>query len=186
MTDYSPELQYLLDQVSATFGGRLETTTDFDSLSYAIENSVHQHISSSTLKRLWGYVQPRPRPRTATLDVLAQYARRSDYRSLCKELHESSDFISTEKLESGALKPGDRFVIRWLPDRSVMLECLGDKCFKVIDQGRSKLRSGDVFHASVFLKNHPLYIDDLTRDGSVLQPYVAGRSTGLTAIERIK
>ena len=186
MTDYSPELQYLLDQVSATFGGRLETTTDFDSLSYEIENSVHQHISSSTLKRLWGYVQPQPRPRIATLDVLSQYVGRSGYRSLCKELDKSSDFITTEKLEAAALQPGDRFLIRWLPDRNVILECLGDKCFKVIDHGNSKLRSGDVFHASVFMKNHPLYIDDLTRNGSVLQPFVAGRITGLTSIDRIK
>lgn len=185
MSDLSSELQYLRDQVAARFGGRIETTTDYDSLSYAIEARTRQQVSSSTLKRLWGYVKLHPRPRTATLDILAQYAGRKDFRELCSELAETSAFISTDRLESGTLEPHCNVRLRWLPDRCVTLEFIGGSSFRVLDSGTSKLRSGDEFEADSFLKGHPLYINGIRRNGETLPSYVAGRSAGLTGIETL-
>lgn len=186
MTDQNPELQFLLDEVASAFGGRLETTTDFDALSEAIDARVHQRISSSTLKRLWGYVSLHPRPRTATLDILSQYVGRTSYRALCTELRTTSSFISAESIDSASLATGTKLRLRWMPDRSVLLEYKGSGLFCVLDSGKSKLRPADSFHAGMFIKGHPLYIDDLSRDGKLLPPYVAGRSAGISSIETIE
>ena len=186
MTDQKTELQFLLDEVASVFGGRLETTTDFDALSESIDARVHQRISSSTLKRLWGYVNLHPRPRTATLDILSQYVGRASYRAICNELNTTSGFISAESVDSGALDAGMKLRLRWMPDRCVLLQHKGSGLFCVLDPGTSKLRPKDFFHAGLFIKGHPLYIDDLTRDGKQLPPYVAGRSAGITCIETVK
>ena len=51
-----PELSYLLQVVEKTYGRKLYTTTDFESLSIIIENKIGELISSSTLKRLYGQI----------------------------------------------------------------------------------------------------------------------------------
>ena len=69
-----PEISYLLSEVESRYGRRIETSTDFESLSIVIEHTIGEMISASTLKRLWGYVSLNPTPRIATLNVLARFA----------------------------------------------------------------------------------------------------------------
>mgnify|MGYP003318672969 CR=1 FL=1 len=78
-----PELAYLLTEVEKKYGRRIATTTDFESLSVVIEHTIGELISSSTLKRLWGYVSLNPTPRIATLDVLSRFVGHKDFRSFC-------------------------------------------------------------------------------------------------------
>ena len=182
MTNNSPELQFLRDEVARTFGSRLETSTDFDALSVSIEARIGSLISVSTLKRLWGYIQPQTCPRMSTLDLLAQYTGRDSYAALCRDLLDTSGFISAERVDAASLGPGTELQLSWMPDRTVRIEALGDKRFRVLDPGKSKLRKGDEFEAGAILKGHPLYIDCILRNGSTLPPYVAGRSGGLTEI----
>ena len=183
MTNNSPELQFLRDEVARTFGSRLETSTDFDALSVSIEARIGSLISVSTLKRLWGYVRPQARPRMSTLDLLAQYTGRDSYAALCRDLLDTSGFISAERVDAASLGPGTELQLSWIPDRTVRLKSLGGKRFRVVDPGNSKLKSGDEFEASTILKGHPLYIDGILRNGSPLPPYVAGRSGGLTDVK---
>ena len=183
MTDNSTELQFLIDETARRFGGRLETTTDFDALSESIETATRERISASTLKRIWGYVSKHPRPRTATLDILSRYAGRRDFRSLCQEIQLTSGFLSAEKIESASLAPDTMVILRWLPDRYIKLKYEGANKYKVLDGGSSKLQAGDTFEALSFLKGHPLYLNRILRGDEVLPPYVAGRSAGLQSLE---
>ena len=41
----SPEISFLLDEVAKQFGGRLETSTDFDALEAAIAERSEEHTS---------------------------------------------------------------------------------------------------------------------------------------------
>ncbi|MBO4742314.1 MAG: hypothetical protein J5533_01650 [Bacteroidales bacterium] len=182
MTSDSPELIFLKDEVAKAFGSRLETSTDFEALSAAIETRIGALISVSTLKRLWGYIQPQGKPRMSTLDLLSQYTGRASYATLCAELRDTSGFIYEKHIDCASLQQGAEVVLQWMPDRAVCVKYLGDKRFRVIDGGRSKLREGDEFEAFSFLLGHPLYIDAIIRNGSVLPPYIAGRSGGLTGI----
>ena len=90
-----PELSFLLSEVEKKYGRRVATSTDFESLSVVIEMSVGELISSSTLKRLWGYVSLNPTPRIATLDVLARFVGYRNFKEFCEGLKDSQAFIST-------------------------------------------------------------------------------------------
>ena len=178
----SPEIQYLLDEVARIFGGRLETSTDFNLLESAIAEQLSETISAATLKRLWGYVSMQPRYRRSTLDLLARYTGRRDYRALCLELQETSGFLSVEQvLRSDGIEAGKHLEISWMPDRTIRLLALGGSRFSVEDGGRSKLRTGDIVRALEFLQGQPLYLE-IEREGRSLPPYVAGRARGITGI----
>ena len=69
-----PELQYLLELVEKQYGRKLSTTTDFESLSVIIEKATGDLLSSSTLKRLYGYVSLTTVPRKTTLDILSRFS----------------------------------------------------------------------------------------------------------------
>ena len=58
-----PELMYLLRRVEEKYGRSINTSTDFEALSVTIEREIGEFVSSSTLKRLWGYVSLHPAPR---------------------------------------------------------------------------------------------------------------------------
>lgn len=125
-----PELSYLLQVVEKTYGRKLYTTTDFESLSIIIENKIGELISSSTLKRLYGYVSMKPVPRKSTLDVLSRfigYRSFEDFRSELKTNPKfSSNFFSTKTVCAASLQRGDKVKIGWMPDRVVTLSYLGD------------------------------------------------------------
>ena len=178
----SPEFQFLIQEVSRQYGGRLETTTDFDALSDSIESRSGERISPSTLKRIWGYVRLNPRQRRSTLDILSRYAGRKDYRALCIELQETSNYFTEESLRTRDLVAGTRLSLCWMPDRKVRIRYLGEYAFEVEDPGTSKLRTGDKVHCAGFLIGQSLYLD-IERDGETMPPYVAGRAKGLTAIQ---
>ena len=72
MSKNIPELTFLLSEVEKKYNRRIATTTDFESLSVVIEHTTGELLSSSTLKRLWGYVSLNPTPRISTLDILSR------------------------------------------------------------------------------------------------------------------
>ena len=184
MTDkHTPEIDFLLEEVVHRLGGPVATSKDFENLSQNIAEAIGQQISASTLKRLWGYMTLKPKPRISTLDILAQYTGRTSFRALCVELQRNSDFYGAQVVYSKGLAEGDVVLLKWMPDRTVRLEYLGAMKFLVQDPGTSKLRQGDLCEIKEFIKGLPLYIPGIVRDGKVMPEYVAGKQAGLTEIE---
>ena len=182
MSDRLPEIDFLLSEVSRSYGGRIETSTDFDALESAIDEKLSERVSAATLKRIWGYVNLQPRQRISTLNILARYAGRKDFRTLCLELQETSGFFNQECVVCGDLEKGDKVELRWMPDRVVSLVKENGILFEVLDPGKSKLRVGDKVECLEFIKGQPAYFS-IWRNGQRLQPYVAGRAKGITSIE---
>ena len=79
-----PELQALLQRVENKYGRAIATTSAFEALSIDIERHTGERISSSSLKRFWGYVNSDTAPRVASLDILAKYIGQKDFNSFCK------------------------------------------------------------------------------------------------------
>ncbi len=175
------EIDYLREKVAGRYGGRLETSTDFDALEAAIREALGETVSSATLKRIWGYVSRHPRPRLSTLDLLARYTGRDHFRALCLELQETSGFLSAQMVRGQDLEVGKHLKLSWMPDRTVILKSLGGCRFEVEDAGSSKLLKGDIVETMEFIQGQPLYLS-IWREGKIL-PYVAGRARGLTHIE---
>lgn len=178
-----PEIEFLLSEVSRQFGKPVNSSSGFEQLALDVEARTGERLSESTLKRLWGYVSLNPKPRASTLDILARYTGRENFRRLCLELQETSAFFTAESVRSADLEEGSVVILGWMPDRRVELVYLGNMRFEVRDAGTSKLRRGDRFEAAAFLRDQPLYLPGVERDGKMLPAYVAGRSRGLTLLE---
>ncbi len=182
-----PELAYLLTEVEKKYGRRIATTTDFETLSVVIEQTIGELISSSTLKRLWGYVSLNPTPRIATLDVLARFIGYKDFKGFCEGLKESQAFTSTffsSKCQTVAeLSDGAKVTLGWAPNRLVILNYLGSFQFEVIASENSQLRAGDRFELSEIIVGYPLYISRILRDGKYTPSYVAGQINGINLLK---
>jgi hypothetical protein len=188
MPNTIPEIATLLREVEKKYGRKVSTSTDFESLSVVIERDINEYISASTLKRLWGYVSLKPAPRVATLDVLSRFCgctSFADFREKLKNLPDSeSDFFSTMCISSADLTIGEMVLIGWAPNRLVKLQYLGDDGYMVVESHNAKLLQGDVFRATHFLLDYPLYIDHIDRADGPTPSYVAGKTGGLNRVER--
>ena len=182
-----PELAYLLEEVEKKYGRRIATTTDFESLSVVIEHQIGELLSSSTLKRLWGYVSLNPTPRVATLDILSRFVGQKNFKAFCESLKDSKAFVSTfftARYQTVAeLTPGVTVTIGWAPNRLVRLNYLGDFQFEVVSSENSQLLPGDRFELSEIIVGYPLYISRILRDGEYTPSYVAGQQGGINLLK---
>lgn len=84
------DIERLKAEVVATFTRTLDSPTDFDALSADIMHRTGEGVSSSTLRRLYGYIKPAVVPRPSTLSVLARYVGRAGWSEFCNEACENS------------------------------------------------------------------------------------------------
>lgn len=182
-----PEINFLLQLVEKQYGRKLATTTDFESLSVIIERDTGELLSSSTLKRLYGYVSLKPIPRKSTLDILARYIGARSYEQFRQTLKDNptfnSNFFSTKTISSSELKTGDRLRIGWVPDRILTLRYLGDEQYEVLESINSKILVGDRFSQVSFLFGYPLYITSIQRGEETTSSFIAGMQGGLNLLE---
>lgn len=186
MNVYKPEIAELLLQVEKTYQKPLQTSTDFDEFSLYLKQQVNDLVSTSTLKRLWGYVGDSHLPRMRTLDVLARYVGHASFKQFCTWLKNSpvynSSFFSAHQIVTRELAPGSELEIGWSPNRYLRLHYEGGDLFEVREARQSKLLVGDRFEAVSFLMGQPLFLPYVLRDGVKLSPFIAGRNGGLTLL----
>lgn len=184
----SAEIEELKSLVEQHYGKVLCTTTDFEEYSLYVSRHTGAHVSASTLKRIWGYVNDKHKPRKYTLDILARCIGHDDFTAFVTWLKTSSrynsSFFSANQLISGELAVGDMVEVGWSPNRQVSLRYLGDSRYKVIESKNSKMRAGDEFITGCFIKGQPLYLPFIQRDGNRTPPFVAGRNGGLTIVNK--
>lgn len=85
------KVSLLLKAVLKQFGKTLDSPADYDSLSLDIQTKTGEAVSSTTLKRLYGYVKPSTSPRLSTLSVLARYAGYTGWSDFCKRYSPDTD-----------------------------------------------------------------------------------------------
>lgn len=67
-------------------GRKMQTNKDFDCLSESIYDQTHAKISTTTLKRIWGYLSEGVTPRRYTLDQLARFIGYDDFDAFSASL----------------------------------------------------------------------------------------------------
>ncbi len=181
-----PYIKGLLAAVERYHTRPIRTTVDFEALSITVEQQTSERISSSTLKRLWGYVSDKHEPRRYTLDVLAKYIGHRDFEAFCAKIdndpENGSHFFNSFTLSSEDFNKGDRVEIGWLPDRYLVLEYLGAMRYRVCESQNSKLEVDDEFVVVSFMVGYPLYLSSVERCGEILPSFVAGRKGGLSIL----
>lgn len=79
-------LACLRELIETAVDRKMRTPKDFDFLSEQIFDKLHETVSPTTLKRLWGYLQEQSVPRQSTLDVLAQFVDFKDWEAFCSQM----------------------------------------------------------------------------------------------------
>jgi hypothetical protein len=183
-----PEIYELRLRIEASIKRKIETPADFDFLRGIIWERTHEQISTSTLKRLWGYVDGVDNARNSTLNVLSKALGYENWDAFILKLKsenvDNSDLVMSESVSSGDLKIGDMLMIAWQPNRVCRLKYLGDNQFEVMESQNSKLKVGDTFRCGLFILGEPVYIDDLRQNNGIGEPklFVIGNKSGLVKL----
>ena len=194
-----PQIAALRERVESCFGKCLQVHADFLALVADIEAAQRQHISESTLERVWGYsTRGYGRVSLRTLDVLAKYAGSESWTDFCAELKragvvESETFFGNA-IRSSDMHVGARLRIGWQPDRVCTICYLGDNRFVAEECRNSKMIAGATFTCLQFRLGRELVMDDFVNGDTVSMParredtasrcrYVVGSRHGLTILE---
>ena len=90
MQKTSPEISELKQQIEESVGRKMKTSNDFTFLSGAIWERTHENISTSTLKRLWGYVDGPDTTRNSTLDILSKFLGFKDWDGFLEHISQDN------------------------------------------------------------------------------------------------
>lgn len=185
----SPEIYELRLRIETSIKRKIQTPADFDFLRGIIWDRTHEQISTSTLKRLWGYIDGVDTARNSTLNVLSKALNYNDWDDFTNKLklenQTNSDLVLSESIASNKLTIGNTLSIAWQPNRMCLLTYLGNDTFKVINSENSKLKIGDTFRCSLFILGEPLYINELRQNNGTGEPklFVIGNKSGLTKLK---
>ena len=181
----SPLVAALLSEVESVYGRQVRTPADFVSLADRIEARTKEHISDSTIKRLWKKSLAYKTVSDRSLNVISQYVGYPHFHAFVEHLAEKgivdeSELVSCKDCINVAdLQPGDEVQIAWQPNRECSLKYLGERKFEVTFSINAKIRVGDTFECSSFIPGRPLYVDRLTHEGEVYESYAMGTRHGL-------
>lgn len=186
----SPEFRALCMDIEKAVGRKIQTPYDFDFLVTCLWEHNRCIISTSTLKRLWGYIPSTMSPRRSTLDLLSRFIGYKDWndyiQDMEKRLEVQSNSFTGKGIHATDLQIGDCIEVTWLPNRRCIFRYLGEHHFIVEYAEHSKLREGDTFDAVMFSVCHPMYLDHLSRDNMPSTSYVAGKKNGLITVRKIQ
>lgn len=173
-------------KIEEAYGKAVRYPADCEHLAANIAEITRESVGVTTLKRIFGFVNDVRSPRLATLDILARYAGYSDYDSMRVILLGEGDsgFEGNEDIRLSALQQGNIVRFEYLPDRMVRVRYLGDGKFEVEESVGSSLRRGDLLLIRGFAYGQPLTVDSVLREGRNLGRYIAGKTSGLTALEK--
>ena len=188
-----PQIAALREEIEKSVG-RMYSHSNFIHLSGLIGYKCKEHISVTTLERIWGYsTRNASKISVRTLDVIARFVDCADWECYCNRLHQESQqsseiFRSPDAIISDNLAIGTRVRIAWQPDRICEVEYLGDNRYVATQCKNSTMKPGDTFTCLTIQKGRELYLENFTRCGkeSDGECYVVGQINGLTTAEIIK
>lgn len=177
----------LRDKVERYVGIRMQTRRHFDALAERIFANSREMVSSTTLRRFWGYQEKDSVAASHnTLNVLSRLIGYTCWDDFVSAVNRSDDGTSSELvqsmhiLSSGNLLQGTRLQVTWDPDRLILLEYLGNCIFRVLESEHSKLCEGDTFRCPQIIAGQPMCCENLLRPGHAIMSYVCGRAGGLS------
>ena len=190
----NPQIIALRNEVEKQVG-KISGHDKFVKLEALIEDKCKEHVSITTLERIWGYST-----RNASfvseriLDIIAKSIDAGSWNNFCTELKsvdnkESELFEGKDVIKSSNLATGSRIRLAWLPDRVCDIEYLGDNRFIAVRTENSTIKPGDTFRCLQIEKGREMFMDSFTRNGEPednCARYVVGKTNGLTQAEHIK
>lgn len=173
----------LKKDIEASIGRKVESPKGFDLLKQLIEARTGEIVSTSTLKRFWGYLPGDTIPSLHTLNILSRflgYKGWQDFQNNYQEDEQQSNPILSRHLNvQDELCVGDRIQLTWHPGRVCVMEYQGNLQFKVIHSEKTRIQAGNTFCCSLIIENEPLFVDKLQQGDKTPVAYVCGKKTGV-------
>lgn len=123
-----PQISVLRQQVEQKAGIPLDTHGDFLTLSARIETCLREHISESTLERIWGYsTRHYDTVSSRSLNVLSRFVGFHGWEEFCSSLSPgspASELFDGDSIDVSKLQPGARIRLGWAPDRVCIVRYL--------------------------------------------------------------
>ena len=171
--------------------GSVSSHSAFERVSALVEAECSEHISVTTLERLWGYsTRGSNNISVRILDILSRFVGAVDWNGFCRNVLElcgveSEMFVAKDVINCSELLVGDCLRLGWLPDRVCEVEYIGNNRFFAIRTENSSIRPGDSFSCIQIQKGRELYMDCFARKGEAVgdNRYVVGQLNGLTIVE---
>lgn len=188
----SPQISALISEVEKQIG-KVNGNDKFVRLETLIEEKCKEHISITTLQRLWGYsTRNASNVSERVLDIIARFVDAGNWEQFCSCISknkESEIFRNCGCVDCSGLKIGTRLRLAWLPDRVCDIEYLGDNRFVAVRTENATIKTGDTFRCLQIEKGRELYMDNFTRCGkpeSCGTRYLVGKENGLTLVQSIE
>ena len=185
-----PQIVALRKSVELRFGKSLNVHNDFVMLVEDIEKCLREHISETTLERVWNYsTRGNNSVSLRTLDVLAKYCNDCSWLDFCKlqdtEKGVESELFSVESISSSDLTIGQRIRIGWLPNRLCIIRYLGNNRFIAEHCENSTMRDGATFSCLQFSLGKEALLTDFKQNKSDASgnSYAIGLKNGLTTLK---
>lgn len=180
--------QRIITDIEESIGHKVQTPKEFDSLSARMTSRTGQYISSTTLRRLWGYNREDVQPRRTTFNILAKFLGYADYDDyLLKTASgrpeiESNPILARNLDVNQDLREGDTITLRWFPDRECIVRYCGKHLFEILESKNTRLVVGTIFRCGLLIENEPLYINIVSQPGIKRADitYVCGKKNGIT------
>lgn len=172
----------LRKEIEHTLGFAVQQYGDFTRLENAIMQRQREHISSTTLRRFWGYQSDQTcELREASLDVLARFVGYLSWKDYLEADSCQAESVRGDgrKVNVGELRSGDEIRLLWNPGREVIVRFEGQDLFTVVESKQSKLRAGDTFHCQSIVDGMPLVLTCLVSNGMSPTNYVCGQKSGV-------
>ena len=187
----TPQIIALRNEVERIFG-KITSHSYLQKLSEEIEHKCKEHISVSTLERLWNYsTRNINNISVRILDIISRFVDAENWEHFCQEQQkngnkESELFESKNAINCDNLKKGTLIKLGWAPDRICEIEYIGDNRFIATHTQNSSIKPGDSFKCLQMEQGRELYMDCFTREGEEMNNstarYVVGQSSGITII----
>lgn len=188
----NPQISALINEIEKRIG-KVNGNDKFIKLESLIEEKCKEHISITTLQRLWGYsTRNASNVSERVLDIVARFADAGSWEQFCSTISkkkESEIFSNNGSVNCRNLQIGTQLRLAWQPDRVCDIKYLGDNRFVAVRTENATIKTGDTFRCLQIEKGRELYMDNFTRCGkpeSCGTRYLVGKENGLTLVQFIE
>lgn len=181
--DITESIAILRERIETLLKCKITCPSDFTWLSNELTKRG-EHVSPTTLKRIWQYISNTNNPRNSSLSALSRLLGYNDFSHFVTSLAEgdeqsSAPVLGTSLRPSMELDVNARLRLTWAPSRIVIIRHLGNGAFVVESSENSKLMAGNTFNCEVLIEGEPLYLDNLVQADCPPTGYVCGKRNGI-------
>lgn len=179
------KISILKNATEETLGRKIQTPKDFEYLSKSIFFRLRTNVSSTTLKRMWGYLKENTQTRESTLNILSRFIGFNDWAEFCDKSQsepnpsQQEHILLKKKISSKELQPNQEIEINWFPNKWCRIKYLGEHSFIVNKSLNTKICENDTFQCYLLIEGEPMYLDNFVHDGLPPVTFVAGKERGI-------